>query len=133
VYELRERSEKGAEMKAFLAGVKRWWLRRFRGVVKPPAGQQGTTWQQHPMTRIGELAFACKCGNVMVWSQSDYVIRAQEHVDGCAGLMDTSTHRIADLAKTRIMDLQVCQCPVTDARYIKICPQCHTGHWKQAK
>lgn len=120
-------------MKAFLASVKRWWLRRFRGVVKPPAGQAGTTWQQHD-----DNPFKCACGwpgpgIVYKFDQNDLVIRSQEHVDGCQGLMDSSTHRVADLAKTRMIDLEVCQCPVTDARYVKICPQCHTGHWKQAK
>jgi hypothetical protein len=130
VYELRERSEKGAEMNTFLAGVKRWWMRRFRGVVKPPHGQAGTTWKQWPAWRF---VFTCACGTQLAFCKENYVIRAQEHIEGCAGLMDTTTHRIADLATTRIMDLQVCQCPVTDARYIKICPQCHTGHWKQAK
>jgi hypothetical protein len=117
-------------MKAFLANVKRWWNRRFRGVVKPPRGQQGTTWYQHPDWME---TFECICKATLRFAPEDYVIRDQQHIDGCAGLFDASTHRPAELAKTRIMDLRRCECPVLDARYIKLCPQCKTGHWKQAK
>ena len=117
-------------MRAFIAGMKRWWDRRFKGIVKPPPGQKGTTWYQHP---DWQEVFECVCKTTLRFVPEDYVIRDQQHVDGCAGLMDASTKLIADVAKTRIMDLRRCTCPVLDARYIKLCPQCHIGHWKQAK
>jgi hypothetical protein len=117
-------------MKAFLAGVKRWYLRRFRGIVKPPAHAkgQGTTWQQHPgaVGKVGTFAgwsewFRCQCGESMYFTAADLKIISQEHVDGCDGWsgFQPGSGR--------------CNCPVTEARYVKICPQCRMGHWKQAK
>jgi hypothetical protein len=117
-------------MKAFISSVKRWWNRRFRGIVRPPLGQKGTTWYQHPDWME---TFECPCKATLRFAPEDYVIRDQEHVDSCAGLMDASTCRPAAIATTRIMDLRRCACPVTDARFIKLCPLCHIGHWKQAK
>jgi hypothetical protein len=114
-------------MRNFLAGLKRWWQRRFRGYVPPPAGSGGTAWQQHPR---GEVYFLCQCGASLVFSDDTYVIREQAHVEGCEGLTDQSTHTIAT-DKTRLMDLRVCSCPITDARYVKICPSCRRGHWKE--
>jgi len=121
-------------MRAFIAGVKRWYLRRFRGIVKLPAHAkgQGTTWQQHRQTLIGDLAFRCACGNVMVWSQADRKILSQDHIEGCEGIFDSTTHTVAT-GGSRAIDLVPCDCPVTEARFVKICPQCRRGHWKQAK
>jgi hypothetical protein len=116
-------------MKAFLAGLKRWYLRRFKGVVAPPAHArgQGTTWQQH-RGWIGKESlwagwrepFLCRCGQRLAFTRADYKILSQEHVDGCDGIAMQQTK-------------QPCTCPVSEARYVKICPQCHMGHWKQAK
>jgi hypothetical protein len=119
-------------MKAFLSGIKRWWLRRYRGIVVPPAHAKGhgTIWQQWPAWRT---TFFCPCGQGGEFLPQDYVIREQNHVDGCPGLIDANTHHFADLNKTPLMDLRPCQCPVTDARYIKICLNCRRGHWKQAQ
>jgi len=107
-------------MKAFLAGVKRWYLRRFKGIVKPPAHAkgQGTTWQQWPGWRT---TFLCRCGYQGDFSPDTYVILSQDHVDGCDGI------GMQDRPHAR------CDCPVSEARYVKICPQCRMGHWKQAK
>jgi hypothetical protein len=113
------------------AGLKRWWLRRRHGIVKPPPGQrQGTTWYEHP---AWQEVFECPCKTTLRFAPADRVIRSQEHVDGCQGLMDASTNRAADVATTRIMDIRRCTCPVTDARDIKICPECRIGHWRQAQ
>ncbi len=107
-------------MRAFLAGVKRWYLRRFKGIVKPPAHAkgQGTTWQQH---YSGVPAFACQCGTVLAFGEADLKIISQDHIEGCDGWsgFQPGSGR--------------CNCPVTEARYVKICPQCRMGHWKQAK
>jgi hypothetical protein len=104
-------------VREFLAGLRRWWLRRFRGVVVPPAqyGGQGTTWQQH---RENEWAFVCACKEMLTFTQADYVIREQEHDEDCEFQYKVSSER--------------CSCRVTDARYVKICPDCRRGHWKQA-
>jgi hypothetical protein len=97
---------------AFLSGVKRWWLRRFRGIVEPPAHArgQGTTWYQHPCWME---TFECPCGLTLHFTAEDYKIISQNHVEGCEGW--TACGR--------------CQCPVSDARYVKICV-CRIGHWK---
>jgi hypothetical protein len=106
-------------MKAFLAGVKRWYRRRFQGIVEPPAHAkgQGTTWQQHA-TRV--QGFTCHCGTVLAFSEADYKILSQNHIEGCDGIAMQQTG-------------QPCACPVDEARYVKLCPQCRRGHWKQAK
>lgn len=119
-------------MNAFLAGVKRWYLRRFRGIVQPPAHAkgQGTTWYQHA-TRV--QGFTCVCGTVLAFSQADYKILSQDHVEGCIGVFDSTTNQPMSMDKTRLIDMTPCTCPVTEARYVKLCPQCRRGHWKQAK
>ena len=106
-------------MRNLFAGLKRWYLRRFRGIVAPPAHAkgQGTTWQQHP--ELARLVI-CACGERMVFGERDYKILSQSHVDGCDGIAMQQTK-------------QPCACPVDEARYVKICPQCRRGHWKQAK
>jgi hypothetical protein len=110
---------------AFCASVKRWWQWRFRGYVAAPARSGGTSWQQH---RKDESFFICgnrpkdqtfSCGQGLVFTEEDYVIRSQEHDEDCEHQFD-------------VQPKERCQCPVTDARYIKICPQCGLGHWKQA-
>lgn len=109
-----------AKPPAFFAGLKRWYLRRFRGIVKPPAqyGGQGTTWQQHPRGAPIAFGFACDCGCVLAFNPiADLVVRSREHVEDCRFYSDPGF---------------VCDCPITDARYIKICPQCHIGHWRDA-
>jgi hypothetical protein len=105
-----------APMKTFLTGVKMWWLRRFKGVVKPPRGQQGTTWYEH---QSWEQSFECPCKTTLRFAPTDYVIRSQEHQENCAYQYD-------------IAPKERCVCPVTDARYVKICPQCGIGHWRKA-
>jgi hypothetical protein len=120
-------------MRNFFAAIKRWWLRRYRGIVEPPAHAKGhgTIWQQWGNS-WGQTVL-CPCGQTIEFLPQDYVIRDQSHIDGCHGLIDAHTHHAADLDKTPLMDLRPCQCPVTDARYIKICPNCRRGHWKQAQ
>jgi len=117
-------------MRDFLAGVKRWYRRRFRGFVDRPRDAfgvpRGTAWQQWPAWRT---TFACECGYLGEFTPDTYVIRSQEHVEGCDGMIDRSTGTVA-VDSTKVVNLGVCRCPVTDARYVKICPQCHLGHWK---
>jgi len=129
-------------MKEFLAGVRRWYRRRFRGIVAPPRqyGGQGTTWQQHHRL---EVAFICGnrrprsgrdvliCEQELEFTAADYVIRSQDHIEGCEGITDRSTGNPAK-STSKVLDMQPCSCPVTDARYVKICPQCRLGHWKDA-
>jgi hypothetical protein len=112
-------------------GLKRWYRRRFLGFVAAPPCSGGTAWQQHK-----EKQFKCRCG----WpgpgidykfDEEDYVIRAQAHFESCEGVTDISNGMPAK-GSSRILDLRPCNCPVTDARYIKICPQCHLGHWRRA-
>src|ERR1700730_10372906 len=121
----------GCPMKAFLAGLKGCYRRRFRGVVKPPAHAkgQGTTWQQHPASRF---TFICSCGTALAFCQENYVVMSQNHVEGCEGVFDSVTNAPAK-GGSRLVDLTPCSCPVTEARYVKICPNCRIGHWKQAK
>ncbi len=66
-----------------------------------------------------------------VFTEADYVIRSQDHIEGCEGITDISTGDPAR-STSKAMDLRPCSCPVTDARYVKICPQCHLGYWKVA-
>src|SRR5271168_5197082 len=102
-------------MKAFFEGLKRWWLRRFRGIVKPPArhGGQGTTWYQHSKNDCG---FTCACGTAYAFTEADKVIRFMEHVKDCPVQFEQHPR---------------CACPVSDARYVKICTQCGRGHWQE--
>jgi hypothetical protein len=106
-------------------------MRRFRGIVEPPAHAkgQGTTWQQW---KNHISIFECKCGEILEFSQADYKILSQNHIEGCEGIFDSTTHTVAT-GRSRAIDLVPCDCPVTEARYVKICPQCRRGHWKQAK
>lgn len=108
-------------MKGWFAGVKRWWLRRFRGYVAAPPRSGGTSWQQHPGQEWG---FTCRCKSVLGFSEENYIVRARDHVEGCPGVYQFSQ-------QLRSLPL-ACDCPVTDARYVKICPQCGLGHWRQA-
>jgi hypothetical protein len=108
----------------WLAGLKRWWLRRFRGYVAAPARSGGTSWQQHPRSehyficgnRPKDQTLACTEG--LQFTKADYMIRSQDHVEGCQF--------------PRVYGIPACDCPVTDARYVKICPCCGLGHWRQA-
>jgi len=102
-------------VKAFLAGVKRWYLRRFKGIVKPPAHAKGhgTTWQQH---QEHKWVFRCRCGEQHVFGSRDFFVRSREHKENCA------TQGVAG----------DCTCPITDARYVWKCPKCGIGHWKDA-
>lgn len=114
-------------MKAWLDKIAAWYRRRFRGYIAAPriGGGKGTAWQQHTRQVI---SFPCRgvgrdgkvCHQVLIFTNADYVIREQLHAEGCEGVMrtDSRTHP--------------CRCPVLDARYIKICPGCGLGHWKQA-
>jgi hypothetical protein len=121
-------------MRTFLAGLRRWYLRRFKGIVEPPphAKGHGTTWQEH---RDGK-PFKCVCGwpeiDFYQFEHNDYVIMSQDHIEGCEGVFDSTTHAPAK-GGTSLRNLAPCTCPVTEARYVKICPQCRRGHWRQAK
>jgi hypothetical protein len=103
-------------MKQFFAGIRRWWLRRFRGYVAAPPRSGGTSWQQHRKRQ-----FKCRCGwpgvvfDYLFDDEKDYVIRSQDHVEGCQF--------------PTVDGKPLCSCPVTDARYVKICPECGLGHW----
>jgi hypothetical protein len=118
-------------MRAFLTGIHRWYLRTFKGIVKPPAGNpQGTTWLQHAKDAWG---FTCSCGELLAFLDADLKILSQDHAEGCDGVIDSTTDLPFDYNKTQVLNLQPCKCPITEARYVKICPKCHLGHWKQAK
>ena len=95
--------------RGMLAGIRVWYLRRFRGYVAAPrdlVGGRGTSWQQHSF----EYFIECRCGQVLAITPSDYFVRSRTHLDGCT-------------------DWDHCDCPVTDARFVKICQQCGLGHW----
>lgn len=98
------------------AGLKRWYLRRFKGFVAAPARSGGTSWQQHGVKAVG---YQCRCGNVHAFAESDLKIMSQDHVDGCDGIAMQNS------------PLKRCSCPISEARYVKICPGCGLGHWKQ--
>lgn len=105
-------------MRALLSGLRRWWQRRFRGYVAAPAGSGGTAWQQWPSWRS---TFFCQCGLAGEFTPDTYKILSQDHAEGCDGWTGFQPGS------------SPCNCPVTEARYVKICPTCRTGHWKQAK
>jgi len=114
-------------MKAFLQGVKRWYLRRFRGYVGPPRDPlsgvpRGTAWQQHKPDEVG---VTCRCGYAMAFTESDYFIREQDHREGCEGVVNK------EIDGKLVQD--ICSCPITDARYVKFCSKCGLGHWKQSE
>jgi hypothetical protein len=116
-------------MKLWWEGIRAWWRRRSRGFVAAPAlhGGRGTSWQEHKGHEIG---FTCQgvradgqpCGQVLAFMSTDYVIRAREHVDSC--MVGSDVVNVGNQLEG------YCACPVTDARYVKICPGCHLGHWK---
>jgi hypothetical protein len=99
----------------WFSALKRWYQRRFRGYVAAPARSGGTSWQQHP---YGEMGFTCRCGQAQAFTEDHYVIRHQEHAEGCQF--------------PTVDGKPLCSCPITDARYVKICPGCGLGHWRQA-
>jgi hypothetical protein len=101
-------------MKLWWKGIRAWYQRRFRGFVAAPAqhGGRGTSWQEHKRHEIG---FTCRCGQVLAFKASDLVVRDRDHVEGCDGWDDGA-----------------CDCRITDARHVKICPSCGLGHWNDA-
>jgi hypothetical protein len=110
-------------MIAFLQGLRRWYLRRFKGFVAAPRDAygvpRGTSWQEHH-----EKLFICRCGHpgsgfAFQFTEENLVVRAREHVDDCAAVGTKA--------------LLVCDCPITDARYCWICPACGLGHWMDWK
>jgi hypothetical protein len=107
-------------MKTFFARLKAWYLRRFRGYVAPPRDPygvpRGTAWQEH---QKDEWGFTCRCGLAQAFGEKDYVIREQDHRENCEWQYGA-------------VPLGTCSCPVTDARYIRIC-HCRLGHWKLAE
>jgi len=109
----------------WFSAVKRWWLRRFRGYVAAPARSGGTSWQQHP---AGEMGFTCRCGQAQAFTEQNYVIREISHAEDCPAEYQTFAGRVFVLPAPP----RNCDCPVTDARYVKICPGCGLGHWRQA-
>lgn len=137
-------------MKSILQGVKRWYLRRFRGYVGPTRDPlsgvpRGTAWQQHP-SDTG--VFVCQnrqltgpfkgqvCQLAQTFSEEDYVIREQDHLEDCEWQYETTVQTFDLHHTTTLKSMPVmgkCSCPVTDARYVKLCPQCGLGHWKMAK
>jgi hypothetical protein len=126
-------------MTGLLQGLRAWYRRKFRGFVAAPigVGGRGTSWQQHPRTEVG---FTCKCGIVQAFTRADYVVREREHRPDCQEVTPVS-RAIAESAfadgernaRIRADMLAVCTCPVTDARYVRLCPGCRRGHWKMAR
>ena len=120
-------------MKLWWEGIRAWYQRRFRGFVAAPKlhGGRGTSWQEHKRYEIG---FTCRCGMALAFMSTDLVIRARNHTDDC---LAPSEEVFGDgKAKARIranmLDLELCDCPIVDARHIKICPNCGLGHWNDA-
>lgn len=115
-------------MKALLKRIRAWYQRRFRGFVAAPAqhGGRGTSWQEHKRFEIG---FTCSgttasgepCRQVLAFLSSDLVIREQDHDEDCE-------FQYSQMIASR----KVCSCPIIDARYVKICPACGLGHWKDS-
>ena len=111
-------------MKLWWEGIRAWWLRRFRGFVAAPKlhGGRGTSWQEHKRYDIG---FTCRCGQVLAFMTSDLVVRDRDHNENCQELFISN-----ERGETRPMG--ACDCPITDARHVKICPACGLGHWNDA-
>ena len=63
--------------------------------------------------------FLCACGTAGEFTPDTYVIREQQHNEDCE-------------FQYQVQPKEHCSCPVTDARYVKICPNCRRGHWKEA-
>jgi hypothetical protein len=116
-----------ATMKTFLQGLRRWYLRRFKGYVAPPRDafgvSRGTAWQEHHQKT--DTPFICRCGQQLFFLETDYVIREQDHGEDCMWQYDEQSRETRGA-------MGRCSCPVTDARYVKICPKCGLGHWKVA-
>jgi hypothetical protein len=106
-------------MRAFFAGLKRWYQRRIRGFVAAPAGSGGTSWLQH---RTGaSFIFRCRCGEEHLFGNPDFFVRARDHRGDCV----TKPMGLGEL-------INDCNCPITDARYCWKCPKCGLGHWMDA-
>jgi hypothetical protein len=103
-------------VKKLFQRLKGWYLRRFRGYVAATTSG-GTSWQQHSRQDVG---FTCRCGAALAFAAADLFVRHRAHVDGCDGIRGEFEGMIA------------CDCPITDARYVKHCPQCRLAHWKDA-
>jgi hypothetical protein len=88
--------------------------RRIRGMGSVRETPR-TSWQEWASWRS---TFFCKCGYLGEFTPDTYVIREQDHKEDCEHQFSTKG---------------VCSCPVTDARYVKICPKCGMGNWKQAQ
>jgi hypothetical protein len=129
-------------MKAFLQGVRCWYLRRFRG-MGPVRKTPRTSWQEWAAWRS---TFFCKCGYLGEFTPDTYVIREQAHRENCEALTNIVVQEpglnlsppdaIAKVKVTTMHGLvagKTCTCPVTDARYVKICPKCGMGNWKVAQ
>lgn len=141
-------------MKIWLEGIRAWYRRRFRGFVAAPAlhGGAGTSWQEHKRHEIG---FTCTgitasgepCGQVLAFMSTDLIVRARNHEPHCTELslaeiaqVHSVFHDGDEKARLRMEMLNSagraagypmgCGCPITDARYVKICPTCKLGHWK---
>lgn len=101
--------------------LRRWYLRKFRGFVEAPQqhGSRGTSWQEHRFRGALSMYMMCRCHWVYCFCEKDYFIRHRQHVDNCQALLEDS-------------GAIACNCPITDARYVKICPQCGLGHWMDA-
>jgi len=104
-------------MKKFWHRLRAWYLRRFRGFVAATV-PGGTSWQEHRRGR-DEMFFWCRCGLFMEFYEKDLFVRNRRHTDNCPALWEDS-------------GAIKCDCPITDARYVKICPDCHLGHWMDA-
>ena len=106
--------------------------RRIRGmgsVRKTPR----TSWQEWASWRS---TFFCKCGYLGEFTPDTYVIREQDHRENCEALADVTVVTPGEKRQTAVLRGGItgkfCSCPVTDARYVKICPKCGLGHWKVA-
>jgi hypothetical protein len=118
-------------MIAFLQGLKRWYLRRFKGFVAAPRDAygvpRGTSWQEHH-----EKRFTCRCGHpgsgfAFQFTGENLVVRARQHVEDCPAVGHESV--LLGMAPK----IFACDCPITDARYCWICPACGLGHWMDWK
>lgn len=116
-------------MKLWGEGIRAWWRRRTRGFVAAPKlhGGRGTSWQEHKRYDVG---FTCRCGEVLAFMDSDLVIREQDHSETCS--VPFVQVSVKDHVTGAPMTVERCDCRITDARYVKICPACHLGHWKNA-
>jgi len=110
-------------MKNIFQRLRRWHLRRFRGYVEAPRDRfgvsRGTDWQEHPFITPRSMTFRCRCHQVHTFTDKDYFVRHRQHVDNCPAIFE-------DSGAIR------CECPITDARYVRICPACKLGHWMDA-